>query len=112
MPAGVVFVWRLLRQEPVMLELPLLGQRLGACSKAMPRPRYCQNTLPLGSDAPPPKLFGPEQDLPPGLQLAEQGQLPVTPLELLFEGRRMDLKPTHPDHIADSTWCLLMAVQH
>jgi hypothetical protein len=55
MPAGVVFVWRLLRQEPVMLEHPLLGQCLGVCSKAMPRPRYCQNTLPLGSDAPLPE---------------------------------------------------------
>ncbi|MCP9831483.1 hypothetical protein KBZ14_01925 [Synechococcus sp. HJ21-Hayes] len=51
----------------------------------MPRPRYRQDPLPLGSDTPPPELFGPEQDLPPGLQLAEQGQLPVTPLGPLFE---------------------------
>jgi hypothetical protein len=34
----------------------------------MPRQRYRQNPLPLGSDAPPAELFGPEQPNPPGLQ--------------------------------------------
>ena len=61
----------------------------------MPRPRYRQDPLPLGSDAPPSELFGPEQDLPPGLQLAEQGQLPVMPLDSLFEGEAHGSKP-HP----------------
>ena len=57
----------------------------GRAANAMTRPRCRQDPLPLGSDAPPPELFGPEQELPPGLQLAEQGQLPVTPLGPLFE---------------------------
>jgi hypothetical protein len=64
-------------------------------ANAMPRPRYRQDPLPLGSDAPPPELFGPEQELPPGLQLAEQGQLPVMPLGPLFEEQAHGTKP-HP----------------
>ena len=64
-------------------------------ASAMPRPRYRQNPLPLGGDAPPPELFGPEQVLPPGLQLAEQGQLPVMPLGPLFEEQANGSKP-HP----------------
>jgi hypothetical protein len=40
----------------------------------MPRQRYRQNPLPVGPDAPPAELFGPEQPNPPGLQVAEQGQ--------------------------------------
>jgi hypothetical protein len=51
----------------------------------MPRQRYRQNPLPLGSDAPPAELFGPEQPTPPGLEVAEQGQLGVVPLGPLFE---------------------------
>jgi hypothetical protein len=31
-------------------------------------------------------VYGPEQDLPPGLRLIEQGQLGVIPLGPLFEG--------------------------
>ena len=86
MPAGLVFIRRLLRQKPVMHELPLPWAMLWShAANAMPRPRYRQDPLPLGSDAPPSELFGPEQELPPGLQLAEQGQLPVVPLGPLFE---------------------------
>jgi len=51
----------------------------------MPRQRYWQNPLPLGPDAPPVELFGPEQPNPPGLQVAEQGQLGVVPLGPLFD---------------------------
>jgi len=51
----------------------------------MPRQRYRQNPLPLGPDAPPVELYGPEQPTPPGLQVAEQGQLGVVPLGPLFE---------------------------
>jgi hypothetical protein len=51
----------------------------------MPRQRYRQNPLPLGPDAPPVELFGPEQPNPPGLQVAEQGQLGVVPLGPLFQ---------------------------
>jgi hypothetical protein len=51
----------------------------------MPRQRYRQNPLPLGLDAPPVELFGPEQPNPPGLQVAEQGQLRVVPLGPLFQ---------------------------
>jgi hypothetical protein len=50
----------------------------------MPRQRYRQNPLPLGPEAPPVETFGPEQPNPPGLQLAEQGQLGVVPLGPLF----------------------------
>jgi hypothetical protein len=53
----------------------------------MPRQRYRQNPLPLGPEAPPVELFGPEQPDPPGLQVTEQGQLDVVPLGPLFEGR-------------------------
>ena len=53
----------------------------------MPRHRYRQKPLPLGPDAPPVELFGPEQANPPGLQVAEQGQLGVVPLGPLFDGQ-------------------------
>ncbi len=43
----------------------------------MPRPRYRQDPLPIGADAPSVKLFGPEQPNPPGLELMQQGQLEV-----------------------------------
>jgi hypothetical protein len=33
------------------------------------------------------ELFGPEQPNPPGLQVAEQGQLGVVPLGPLFDGQ-------------------------
>ncbi len=33
------------------------------------------------------KLFGPEQPNPPGLELMQQGQLPVLPLGPLFDGQ-------------------------
>ena len=86
MPSGLVFIRWVLRQEPLIQELPPPWAMLRSQAiDAMPRPRYRQDPLPLGSDTPPPELFGPEQDLPPGLQLAEQGQLPVTPLGPLFE---------------------------
>ncbi len=51
----------------------------------MPRHRYRQNPLTLGTEAPPPQVFGPEQPNPPGLQVTEQGQLDVVPLGPLFE---------------------------
>jgi hypothetical protein len=51
----------------------------------MPRHRYRQKPLPLGPDTPPVELFGPEQPTPPGLQVAEQGQLGVVPLGPLFD---------------------------
>jgi hypothetical protein len=59
----------------------------------MPRQRYRQNPLPLGSDAPPAELFGPEQPNPPGLQVAEQGQLDVVPLGSLFQMENGTDKP-------------------
>ena len=52
---------------------------------AMPRPRYRQDPLPIGPDAPPVELFGPEQPNPPGLQVAEQGLLNVVSLGPLFD---------------------------
>jgi hypothetical protein len=51
----------------------------------MTRHRYRQNPLPLGSNAPPVVMYGPEQPTPPGLQVAEQGQLGVVPLGPLFK---------------------------
>jgi hypothetical protein len=51
----------------------------------MPRHRYRQDPLPLGAEAPSAELFGPEQHTPPGLQVAEQGQLAVVPLGPLFD---------------------------
>ncbi|CAK6701083.1 hypothetical protein VB734_08275 [Synechococcus sp. BA-124 BA4] len=51
----------------------------------MPRHRYRQDPLPLGAEAPSAELFGPEQANPPGLQVAEQGQLAVVPLGPLFD---------------------------
>ena len=53
----------------------------------MPRPRYRQDPLPIGPEAPPVKLFGPDQPNPPGLELMQQGQLPVLPLGPLFDGQ-------------------------
>lgn len=53
----------------------------------MPRHRYRQKPLPLGPDAPPEELYGPEQSTPPVLQVAEQGQLGVVPLGPLFDGK-------------------------
>lgn len=60
----------------------------------MPRRRYRQNPLPIGSEAPEPVVYGPEQDLPPGLQRIEQGQLGVISLGPLFEG--MDPREAGP----------------
>lgn len=54
----------------------------------MPRHRYRQDPLPLGPEAPKLDLFGPEQPNPPGLQVAEQGQLDVVSLGPLFEVQR------------------------
>jgi hypothetical protein len=54
----------------------------------MPRPRYRQDPLPIGPDAPQVQLFGPEQPNPPGLELMQQGQLPVLPLGPLFDGQK------------------------
>jgi hypothetical protein len=51
----------------------------------MPRHRYRQEPLLLGAEAPSAELFGPEQPTPPGLQVAEQGQLDVVPLGPLFQ---------------------------
>ena len=61
-------------------------QAEGSHSPVMPRPRYRQDPLPLGDCAPPPTLYGPEQQLPVGLERVEQGQLGVVPLGPLFEG--------------------------
>jgi len=55
---------------------------------AMPRPRYRQDPLPIGPDAPQLELFGPEQPNPPGLELMQQGHLEVLPLGPLFEGNQ------------------------
>jgi hypothetical protein len=54
----------------------------------MPRPRYRQDPLPIGPDAPPVELFGPEQPNPPGLELMQQRQLEVVPMGPLFEKDR------------------------
>jgi len=53
----------------------------------MPRPRYRQDPLPIGPEAPAPELFVPEQPLPAAMQLTEQGQLDVVPLGPLFENQ-------------------------
>ena len=55
-------------------------QQIPCLARAIAKTRYRWAVMP-----PPPELFGPEQELPPGLQLAEQGQLPITPLGPLFE---------------------------
>jgi len=55
---------------------------------AMPRPRYRQDPLPIGPDAPQVELFGPAQPNPTGLELRQQGQLGVLPLGRLFEKDR------------------------
>jgi hypothetical protein len=58
---------------------------------SVPRSRYRQDPLPLGADAPAPELFGPEQPLPSGMQVAEQGQLEVMPLGPLFDQQRQGI---------------------
>ena len=68
----------------------LIGQCVGRSPLAMPRPRYRQDPLPIGPDAPPVELFGPDQPNPPGLELMQQGQLQVVPLGPLFEGDRQE----------------------
>ncbi|MCT0200287.1 hypothetical protein KQ313_11410 [Synechococcus sp. CS-1325] len=74
----------------------------------MPRRRYRQDPLPLGAVAPAAELFGPEQASPPGLQLAEQGQLAVVPLGPLFDAvpgiqttTEDDLRPLQRDVLED-----------
>ena len=67
-----------------------IGQSESRSPLAMPRPRYRQDPLPIGPDAPPVELFGPEQPNPPGLEVIQQGQLPVVPLGPLFEDQRAD----------------------
>ena len=63
---------------------------------SMPRHRYRQDPLPLGAEAPSVELFGPEQPNPPGLQVAEQGQLDVVPLGPLFEPENELLPSDNP----------------
>jgi len=53
----------------------------------MPRPRYRQNSLPVGSESPAPMMYGPAQPLPVGMQLAQQGHLDVVPLGPLFDNQ-------------------------
>jgi hypothetical protein len=55
----------------------------------MPRPRYRQDPLPIGPNAPPVELFGPEQPNPPGLELMQQGHL--------FERNQEEAKPDKGD---------------
>ena len=63
----------------------------------MPRHRYRQDPLPIGPDAPPVKLFGPEQPDPPGLELMQQGQLEVLSLRPLFIDSQYKAKPDDGD---------------
>jgi hypothetical protein len=51
----------------------------------LPRHRYRQDPLPLGTEAPQVELFGPEQPTPPGLQVQVQGQLAVVSLGPLIQ---------------------------
>jgi hypothetical protein len=64
------------------------GSLRAELAPAMPRPRYRQDPLPIGPDAPQVELFGPEQPNPPGLELMQQGHLEVLPLGPLFEGNQ------------------------
>jgi len=80
---------RIYAQPPLALNL-LIGHSEARSSLAMPRPRYRQDHLPIGPDAPPAELFGPEQPNPPGLELMQQGQLQVVPLGPLFEEERQE----------------------
>ena len=64
---------------------------------AMPRPRYRQDPLPIGPDAPQVVLFGPEQPNPPGLELMQQGHLELLPLGPLFEGNQEEANPDEGD---------------
>jgi hypothetical protein len=64
----------------------------------MPRPRYRQVPLPIGPNAPPVELFGPEQPNPPGLELMQQGQLEVLSLGPLFEGNQ-EAQPLASEHL-------------
>ena len=66
----------------------------------MPRPRYRQDPLPIGPDAPEVELFGPEQPNqpnPPGLELMQQGHLELLPLGPLFEGNQEEAKRNDGD---------------
>ena len=64
----------------------------------MPRPRYRQDPLPIGPDAPQVELFGPEQsNPPPRLELMQQGHLEVLTLGPLFEGNQEEAKPDDGD---------------
>jgi len=76
-----------LQPPPLAFWCPI-RQSEGRSVPAMPRPRYRQDPLPIGPDAPQVKLFGPEQPNPPGLELMQQGQLEVVPLGPLFEKDR------------------------
>jgi hypothetical protein len=49
---------------PLALWCPI-RQAEGRSPPAMPRPRYRQDPLPIGPDAPQVELFGPEQPNPP-----------------------------------------------
>jgi len=66
---------------------------------AMPRPRYRQDPLPIGPDAPQVELFGPEQPNHPGLELMQQGHLEVLPLGPLFEGNQKAAQPLASEHL-------------
>ncbi|WP_254987053.1 hypothetical protein [Cyanobium sp. ATX 6E8] len=63
--------------------------------RGMPRLRYQQNPLPIGPEAPPVVLYGPEQAIPPGLQVVEQGRLDVITLGPLFEEASAAAEPDH-----------------
>jgi len=81
-----------------MLDLPV-GQSVSSSTTALtsePRPRYRQNSLPIGPAAPAPTLYGPAQPLPASMQLAEQGLLDVHSLGPLFDNLR------ESQHITDS----------
>ena len=71
--------------QRTLASYPYIGQAESRSPLAMPRPRYRQDPLPIGPDAPPVELFGPEQPNPPGLQVAEQGLLNVVSLGPLFD---------------------------
>jgi hypothetical protein len=76
--------------QPPLAPYLLIGQSESRSPPAMPRPRYRQDPLPIGPDAPPVELFGPGQPNPPGLEVIQQGQFPVVPLGPLFEEQRAD----------------------
>ncbi len=94
-PYGIVG-WQEWAVSPKVLPLSPLAfccpirQSEGRSVPAMPRPRYRQDPLPIGPDAPQVELFGPEQPNPPGLELMQQGHLEVVPLGPLFEKDRQE----------------------